>query len=267
VNLGTHAQTAGVVNFDGTRSALAMNFTSTYAVNVTGTYGDDSISSPGGTLHGMGGKDTFVGGASATEKYAYDNTGEVRGFISDGNGGESIVVKADQITQFGLGTGGLAPDMFSFLINQHPDINDPINFTSNGFIVGNEDTVINGFSKLSSVANAGGAEITVLTTVGVSDANVATTLAAIAAVLLYKSRNLPAGDQAALLVACSLFASPYALSYDMAALAPLAAAVLLRDRSWRSAGAALTFTGAFGPLSLIGGFLATRRTGLTTSPP
>jgi hypothetical protein len=92
-------------------------------------------------------------------------------------------------------------------------------------------------------------------------------IAAIAAVLLYKSRNLPAGDQAALLVACSLFASPYALSYDMAALAPLAAAVLLRDRSWRSAGAALTFTGAFGPLSLIGGFLATRRTGLTTSPP
>jgi hypothetical protein len=71
------------------------------------------------------------------------------------------------------------------------------------------------------------------------------------AVALYRVRDLPRQDRAAVLVACSLFASPYALSYDLVALAPFAATVILRDKTWRGFCGAITYTAAFGPLSLL----------------
>jgi hypothetical protein len=75
-------------------------------------------------------------------------------------------------------------------------------------------------------------------------------LATVGGLLLYLTRSLPPSEQAGVLVACSLLAAPYALSYDLVALAPLAAAIVLRDQSWRGLAAAGTFTAALGPLSL-----------------
>lgn len=72
--------------------------------------------------------------------------------------------------------------------------------------------------------------------------------AAAAALALYAGRRLPDPHQAALLVACSLFSAPYALSYDLAAVAPLAALLALHG----SLGGAVAFTAALGPLSLAG---------------
>lgn len=86
-------------------------------------------------------------------------------------------------------------------------------------------------------------------------------VAALCAAALYCLRNLPAHEQAAALVALSLFASPYALSYDMVALAPFAAEVLLRDRHWRGFAAAITYTAAFGPISLVTALLSLHRAG------
>jgi hypothetical protein len=68
---------------------------------------------------------------------------------------------------------------------------------------------------------------------------------AVAALFRFRKAGLPA------VVGCSLFAAPYALSYDLVALAPLAAATILRGDSLRSLGAALTYTAALGPLSLL----------------
>jgi hypothetical protein len=83
---------------------------------------------------------------------------------------------------------------------------------------------------------------------------------------LYALRNLPAGEQAAALVAFSLLASPYALSYDMVALAPFAAAVVLRDRAWRGLFGAITYTAALGPLCLISALLSAYRPSKASSP-
>jgi hypothetical protein len=79
-------------------------------------------------------------------------------------------------------------------------------------------------------------------------------LAAIGAAAIYALRDLPPSERAAALVACSLFASPYALSYDLVALAPFAAAVVLRDKSWRGWFGAVTYTAAFGPFSVLAVF-------------
>jgi hypothetical protein len=82
----------------------------------------------------------------------------------------------------------------------------------------------------------------------------AAVLTAVGAYVLYRMRWLSPPEQAAVLVACSLVASPYALSYDLVALTPLAAALLLRDKSWRGFAATITFTAACGPLTLFGIF-------------
>lgn len=72
---------------------------------------------------------------------------------------------------------------------------------------------------------------------------------------LYLSRDLPKPKQAAMLVACSLLASPYALSYDLVAIGPLAFLMALTG----SVGGALAFTAALGPLSLLGSLHALQR--------
>lgn len=86
-------------------------------------------------------------------------------------------------------------------------------------------------------------------------------IAVLCAAGLYLLRELPAPKQAAALVAFSLFASPYALSYDLVALAPFAAGVLLQDRYRRGFAAAITYTAAFGPVSLVMALFALDRAG------
>jgi len=73
---------------------------------------------------------------------------------------------------------------------------------------------------------------------------------------VYSFRKSPPQEQAVAVVAFSLLASPYALSYDIVALAPFAAAVILRDRSWRGLLGAVTYTAALGPLSLLSAILS-----------
>jgi hypothetical protein len=60
----------------------------------------------------------------------------------------------------------------------------------------------------------------------------------------------PIKDHAALIVGCSIFASPYAMPYDLVALAPWAAERLLRDRlGWHSIASALIYLGVIFPLA------------------
>ena len=67
---------------------------------------------------------------------------------------------------------------------------------------------------------------------------------------LYLSKNLQNDRRAAAVVAASLFAAPYSMMYDLAPLAIFTAAVIFRSSDWRSIGAALSYSGALGPLSI-----------------
>jgi len=67
---------------------------------------------------------------------------------------------------------------------------------------------------------------------------------------LYLCRKLPNTHKAAAVVAASLFAAPYAMVYDLAPLAVFAAVPILRSSDWRSFGAAMTYSGAFGFFSI-----------------
>ena len=67
---------------------------------------------------------------------------------------------------------------------------------------------------------------------------------------LYFCRKVPNTHRAAAVVAASLFAAPYAMVYDLAPLAVFAAVPILRSSDWRSFGAALTYSGAFGCFSI-----------------
>ena len=67
---------------------------------------------------------------------------------------------------------------------------------------------------------------------------------------LYLCRKLPNAHRAAAVVAASLFAAPYAMVYDLAPLALFAAVPILRSSDWKSFGAALTYSGAFGFFSI-----------------
>ncbi len=78
------------------------------------------------------------------------------------------------------------------------------------------------------------------------------------AAALFTFRNAPPATQAAVLTATSAFASPYALTYDLVVVAPLAATVLLSQRGLNSWGAAAAFIAVFGPLGPVGALLAAR---------
>lgn len=67
---------------------------------------------------------------------------------------------------------------------------------------------------------------------------------------LYLCRNLPRPNRAAAVVAASLFAAPYSMVYDLSPLAVFAAVQILRSSNWRRIAAALTYSGALGPLSV-----------------
>lgn len=80
-----------------------------------------------------------------------------------------------------------------------------------------------------------------------------------AAASLYALRDEPPSTQAASLVAASILAAPYALTYDLVAAAPFAALVLLRQRGVNSWGAYLGFTAVFGPIGPVGALIAARQ--------
>jgi len=67
---------------------------------------------------------------------------------------------------------------------------------------------------------------------------------------LYLCRNSSRGHKAAIVVAASVFASPYSLYYDLAPLAVFAAVPILRSSNWRSFSAVLSYSAALGPLSI-----------------
>ena len=65
-----------------------------------------------------------------------------------------------------------------------------------------------------------------------------------------KSRPLQPPECAAMIATASLFASPYALRYDMVALAPAMAAVILSQGTRKALLACVAYSATFGPLSL-----------------
>lgn len=78
------------------------------------------------------------------------------------------------------------------------------------------------------------------------------------AAALFVLRDRPKPAQAAVLAASSVFAAPYALTYDLVAVAPFVAIILLQERGVRAWGAAVAFTAVFGPFGPAGALLASR---------
>lgn len=66
-----------------------------------------------------------------------------------------------------------------------------------------------------------------------------------------RSRHLAPPQAAAMVAVASLFAAPYALRYDLIALAPLMAATVLERNSRKSLIACIAYSAAFGPLCLV----------------
>lgn len=74
-----------------------------------------------------------------------------------------------------------------------------------------------------------------------------------ALVIALKSRDLDNSNTAAMIACASMFAAPYALRYDMIALAPAMATVILSDRSRKALLACVAYSATFGPFSLAAG--------------
>ena len=75
-----------------------------------------------------------------------------------------------------------------------------------------------------------------------------------AAVLIaLKSRDLGNGNVAAMIACASLFAAPYGLRYDMIAIAPAMAAVILSETGRKALLACVAYSATFGPFSLAAG--------------
>lgn len=75
-----------------------------------------------------------------------------------------------------------------------------------------------------------------------------------------RGKSLPAAQTAALVAVASLLAAPYALRYDLAAVAPLMAAVILSETGRRPLIACVGYSATFGPLSLLAAaFIGLRR--------
>jgi hypothetical protein len=76
---------------------------------------------------------------------------------------------------------------------------------------------------------------------------------AAALVIALKSRDLNDRERAAMIATASLLAAPYALRYDLIAIAPAMAAVILRDTGRKALLACVAYSASFGPLSLAAG--------------
>ena len=68
-----------------------------------------------------------------------------------------------------------------------------------------------------------------------------------------KSRDLDSRNTAAMIACASLFAAPYALRYDMIAMAPAMAVVILSESGRKALLACVAFSASFGPFSLAAG--------------
>jgi hypothetical protein len=76
---------------------------------------------------------------------------------------------------------------------------------------------------------------------------------AAALVIALKSARLNDRERAAMIATASLFAAPYALRYDLIAIAPAMAAVILSETSRKALLACIAYSATFGPLSLAAG--------------
>lgn len=76
---------------------------------------------------------------------------------------------------------------------------------------------------------------------------------AAALAIALKSRDLDSRNMAAMIACASLFAAPYALRYDMIAMAPAMAAVILTDSGRKALFACVAYSASFGPFSLAAG--------------
>jgi len=76
---------------------------------------------------------------------------------------------------------------------------------------------------------------------------------AAALLIAIKSRRLRNPECAAMIATASLFAAPYALRYDLIAIAPAMAAVILTETGRRALLACVAYSATFGPLSLAAG--------------
>jgi hypothetical protein len=78
--------------------------------------------------------------------------------------------------------------------------------------------------------------------------------------IAFRSRGLPPERMVALIAVASLLSAPYALRYDLAAIAPLMAVVILGEIGIPALLACVAYSATFGPLSLIAGaYVALRR--------
>ncbi|MGN6058070.1 MAG: glycosyltransferase family 87 protein [Sphingomicrobium sp.] len=75
----------------------------------------------------------------------------------------------------------------------------------------------------------------------------------VALAIALKSRELDEPNTAAMLACASLFAAPYALRYDMIAIAPAMAALILSGSGRKALLACVAYSASFGPLSLAAG--------------
>lgn len=73
---------------------------------------------------------------------------------------------------------------------------------------------------------------------------------AAAAVMAVMSRRLNDRERAAMIAGASLLAAPYGLRYDLVAIGPAMAAVILTDRSRKALLACIAYSGTFGPFSI-----------------
>lgn len=76
---------------------------------------------------------------------------------------------------------------------------------------------------------------------------------AAAVAIAIKSRALNDPERAAMIATASLFAAPYGLRYDLIAIAPVMAAIILRHTGRKALLACVAYSATFGPLSLAAG--------------
>jgi hypothetical protein len=76
---------------------------------------------------------------------------------------------------------------------------------------------------------------------------------AAALAIALKSGRLNDGERAAMIATASLFAAPYALRYDLIAIAPAMGVIILNQTGRKALLACVAYSATFGPLSLVAG--------------
>jgi hypothetical protein len=89
---------------------------------------------------------------------------------------------------------------------------------------------------------------------------------AIGVAIALKSGEFDDQTRAAMVACASLFAAPYALRYDMIAMAPAMAVVILRENGRKALLACVAYSATFGPFSLAAGTCIMNWRSLRTKP-